>query len=192
MSTDTATEPRALLSVGNYKARADRSSIRFGESKKGGGQIAITFDLCDPKAEGIQDRITWIGNFVGGATAITLDGLYAAGWTGTDLNRLTEGEGIGDVECSLKISHDTNPETGKTYARVDFVNAARSAFAFKKELDANGVANLNEQLAGEIMAARERAAAKGAWGTATRASAGGGVAKGSGEFDPQGLDKIPF
>lgn len=159
MSNDN--EPRALLPAGSYKARADRNSIRFGESKKGGGQIAITFDLTDPKAEGIQERITWIGNFVGGATAITLDGLYAAGWTGSDLNQLSAAEGIGDVECSLKIGHDTNPETGKTYARVEFVNAARAAFAFKKEMDSNGIAALNESIAGEIMAARERAAGKG-------------------------------
>lgn len=177
MSTDN--EPRALLPAGSYKARADRNSIRFGESKKGGGQIAITFDLIDPRAEGIQDRITWIGNFVGGATAITLDGLYAAGWTGTDLNTLSAGEGIGDVECSLKIGHDTNPNTGKTYARVEFVNAQRGVFHFEKEMDANGVANLNDQLAGAIMAARERAASRGA-----NPSSGGAAARAGGGYGP--------
>lgn len=192
MSNDN--EPRALLPAGSYKARADRNSIRFGEASTGAAQIAVTFDLLDPKAEGIQERITWIASFKGGAIPITLDGLCAAGWTGTDLNRLTEGEGIGDVECSLKIGHDTNNETGKTYARVEFVNAARSAFAFKKELDATGIGDLNDRLAGEIMAARERAAGKGGANPSSggRGAPAGGGYGGGGRAPARGAAQRPW
>lgn len=185
-------ESRALLPAGYYRARADKSTLLFGEAKTGNPQIAITFDIIDDKAAGYPNRITWIGTLAGGALTFTLDGIIAAGWTGTDLATLSAAEGVGDVECSLKIDHEENNETGKVYARVSFVNAARKAFAFKKGMDAGALANLGVALAGDVMAARERAVAKGGarpsdGGQSSHTATGGTI---GGDFKKKG--DIPF
>jgi len=196
---------RELLPPGNYRARADKSTVIFGKAKTGSDQVAITFDLLDPKAEGYQQRITWIGTLAGGALDNTLNGIIAAGWVGSDLLAL---DGIGDVECSLKVKHEADQE-GTMRARVDYVNPLSKAFAFKEALDPNGVAALSDRLAGPIMAARQRAASGGRPNpTSGRAGApaGGGYGGGSGrapargaaEWDGTGVDPngsgrdIPF
>jgi len=165
---------RELLPPGNYRARADKSTVTFGKAKTGSDQVAITFDLLDPKAEGYQQRILWIGTLAGGALDNTLNGIIAAGWVGVDLLAL---DGIGDVECSLKIKHEAD-QNGVMRAKVDYVNPLSKTFAFKETLDANGIASLNDRLAGSIMAARERAASGGRGANpssgARSAPAGGG------------------
>ena len=178
---------RELLPPGNYRARADKSTVIFGKAKTGSDQVAITFDLLDPKAEGYQQRILWIGTLAGGALDNTLNGIIAAGWVGVDLLAL---DGIGDVECSLKIKHEADQE-GVMRARVDYVNPLSKAFAFKEALDPNGVAALSDRLAGPIMAARQRAAGKGGGGPtsgARSAPAGGGYGGGgrapAGDYAP--------
>ena len=178
---------RELLPPGNYRARADKSTVIFGKAKTGSDQVAITFDLLDPKAEGYQQRILWIGTLAGGALDNTLNGIIAAGWVGSDLLAL---DGIGDVECSLKIKHEADQE-GVMRARVDYVNPLSKAFAFKEALDPNGVAALSDRLAGPIMAARQRAAGKGGGGPtsgARSAPAGGGYGGGgrapAGDYAP--------
>lgn len=197
--TDAA---RELLPPGNYKARADKSSVRFGAAQSGNEQVAVTFDILDAKADGYQQRITWIGTLAAGALDITLDGLMASGWTGDNLMTL---DGVGDVECSLKVKHEDD-QSGVPRARVAFVNRAGGAFKFKTELDANAVASLSDRLAGPIMAARQRAAGKGGADPSSgpaRAPAGGGYGGGApparrqggggggGNFGPGGKD-IPF
>jgi len=186
--TDTA---RELLPAGFYKARADKSSVRFGAAQSGNEQVAVTFDILDAKADGYQQRITWIGTLAAGALDITLDGLMAAGWTGDNLMTL---DGVGDVECSLKIKHEDDRE-GVPRARVAFVNRAGGAFKFKTELDANAVASLSDRLAGPIMAARQRAAGKGGGGPTSgpaRAPAGGGYGGGGGRAPARGAAQRPW
>ena len=156
-----------ILPAGHYRARADAATLQFGRSQNGNEQVALTFDIIDKKAEG--QRITWIGTFVEGkATEIAVAGLMAAGWTGENL---TAGEGLGSVECSLKVSHKQNEQTGKVFANVDFVNPAGGGFAFKTKLDQGGIVNLESRLGGAVMAAREKAGAPRQQGPAPRRAA---------------------
>lgn len=194
---------RELLPPGNYRARADKSTVIFGKAKTGSDQVAITFDILDPKAEGYQQRITWIGTLAGGALDNTLNGIIAAGWCGENF---LDTAGIGDVECSLKVKHEADQE-GTMRVRVDYVNPLSKAFAFKEGYDPNAVASLSDRLAGPIMAARQRAAGKGSGGPtsgARSAPAGGGYGGGapparqqstgtaSGGNRGRGDDDIPF
>lgn len=173
MSTDN-NQDRIILPAGNYRARADRATVQFGRSKSGNDQVAITFDITDPKADGYPSRMTWIGTFAEGrATEIALDAIMATGWTGEDLLAL---EGVGDAECSIKVSHKQNEQTGTTYANIDFVNRLGGSFAFKEKLDEVAVGDLASRLGGAIMAARERAAGKGGANPSSggRGNGGGG------------------
>lgn len=189
MSTD---QDRIILPAGNYRARADRSTVQFGKAKSGNEQVAITFDITDPKADGYPSRITWIGTFAEGrATEITLDGIMAAGWTGEDLLSL---DGIGDAECSIKVGHKLNEQNGNTYAQVEFVNRLAGSFTFKEKLDDVGVGDLASRLGGAIMAARERAAGKGGANPSSggRGAPAGGGYGGGGQRGGGGDGDIPF
>lgn len=196
---------RELLPPGNYRARADKSTVLFGRAKTGSDQVAITFDILDPKAEGYQQRITWIGTLAGGALDNTLNGIIAAGWCGENF---LDTAGIGDVECSLKVKHEADQD-GIMRVRVDYVNPLVKAFAFKETMDQNGIAAMNERHAGAIMAARQRAAGGGGANPSSgpaRAPAGGGYGGGGapparrqstgtasgGNFVPNKGGNIPF
>lgn len=172
-----------ILPAGHYRARADAATLQFGRSANGNEQVALTFDITDRKAEG--QRITWIGTFAEGkATEIAVAGLMAAGWTGENL---TAGDGLGAVECSLKVSHKQNEQTGKVFANVDFVNPAGGGFAFKTKLDQGGVMALESKLGGAVMAAREKLGAPRQQGPAPRRAASTQAQRGD-AWDGQGAD----
>lgn len=116
-----------MIAEGKYKARP----IAWGlsESKNGHEQFAIGFEIIDGQP---GDTITWYGGFSNDqATDITIKGIKACGWTGSDLSNVD----LPGTEVQLVIIHEEYPAgSGKVNPRVKFINGPGQGI---KQMDPN-------------------------------------------------------
>jgi len=119
-----------LIPKGYYQARAVRVKDRYntevwarwGRTSKGTQQVLVMFEILDEPHQGT--RLAWFGYFTKDTWQRTIESLRHCGFQGDDLatiNRQTL-----DRVVSVKVEHDTSQKSGRTYARVAFVNASTS------------------------------------------------------------------
>lgn len=105
-----------MLPEGTYTAHCVNAQLGF--SKKGSEQIIATFKISDENFKGRE--MTWYGSFSDKAMQYTLDAMKNCGFIGDDYSDLGS---MTRNEISLVIGHEANPNDGKIYARVKFINA---------------------------------------------------------------------
>ena len=117
-----------LIPEGYHQARAVRVRDQYnaevwaqwGRTAKGTHQLLVMFEILDEPYQGT--RLAWFGYFTQASWNRTLESLRHCGFQGDDLatiNRQTL-----DRVVSVKVEHETSQKTGRTFARVGFVNAA--------------------------------------------------------------------
>lgn len=147
---------------GTFRAYAEYDSVSFGTSDGQSEQIAVRLRVSDkdPHREVVGMSILWFGNFLNQqAMDISARALQAMGWDGvspigTEVGHLA-GLG-GDNEVEIVVRHEEY--NGKISAKVKFVNVIAGAFAFKKPLDATGLAKLNGRVMRHLGATAPRQA----------------------------------
>lgn len=114
-----------MIPEGKYKARP--TAWGLSESKNGHEQFAIGFEIVDGSEAG--STITWYGGFVNDmAVDITIKGIKACGWTGSDLSNVD----LPGTEVQLVIVHEEY--NGKVSAKVKFINGPGQGI---KQMDPN-------------------------------------------------------
>lgn len=114
-----------MIPEGKYKARP--TAWGLSESKNGNEQFAIGFEIVEGSEVG--STITWYGGFSNDeATEITIKGIKACGWTGSDLSNVD----LPGTEVELVIRHETY--NGQTRAKVKFINGPGQGI---KQMDPN-------------------------------------------------------
>lgn len=104
-----------MIARGTYTARA--GSFEFGVTAKDSDFVSVEFEIRGGPAH-VGERIGWRGYFTEKTTDRTLESLKHAGWDGRDVMLL---QGLGSRDCQIVVDHEEYD--GKTYARVQWVNA---------------------------------------------------------------------
>lgn len=122
------------------KARAIAGSHVFGVASTGTEQVGMRLSVIDGPRAG--EEFVWYGSFTENSVEITLSGLKAAGWDGSDFANLP---GLGSVDCMLTLQEEERRDSGALYWRAAFINPI--GIAMKEQLDAAGVAALAKRVA---------------------------------------------
>ncbi len=184
---DPSTRPKKpnmlMFSSKGLKAKAKASSIAFGTASNGSIQVALDFEIL-PADDGGPQRaqiysvpeggpqqentlgpvppgtlVRLYGSFSGGAKEYTIDKLRSAGWNGSSLKALSQGQydGLGESECRVAVEIDETDKDGnwrmtgegdrQRFAprmQVTFVN--RAGAAFKEAASVDQLAELDKSL----------------------------------------------
>jgi hypothetical protein len=138
-----------MIPEGYYKARAVKRNeawAQFGRAKTGTEQILMMFRVIDGSHEGVE--LPWFGSFTENTWERTLEGLRYCGFRGDDLTTLNAQKL--DDEVSIKVEHQTNANSGKTYARVAFVNAEGGGVQLSEPMDGNQLRNFAAMMQAKI------------------------------------------
>lgn len=87
-----------MIAEGTYRGIGVKGSEQYGTTTNGNDQIVAGFDLPD-----IGEQVSVFFFFSDKAAPYSIKKLRAAGWTGNDLSNL---EGFGDQECTVRISYE--------------------------------------------------------------------------------------
>lgn len=157
-----------MVKAGNYQARV----VDHDLMKNADGSIknaTVTFEFMD--TEGKASRLTWFGNFNGGAAKITLETLMRLGFEMTSkeqLALLSRGQGEGqdlapiylNTEEDFEIVVEHNTYNGKTSPRIKYINEPGRASLKRMTPDEakvlTGGLNIDADLA-ELLSKRQNA-----------------------------------
>lgn len=137
-----------MLEAGEYRAKAVKAQL--GKSTKGNEQIGVEFELLDFSPQ----HIGWYGSFTEAAFEITMKGLTAAGFKGSDLSDTSWLEGAPEV--ILVVAHEE--WEGKVRAKVKFINGL-GGVNMKDALDGNAAKSFAERMKGKVLAFQSSAGA---------------------------------
>jgi len=107
-----------LINEGKYPARV--IEYQHGISPNTGTEFIRVYFRIETAGRENGQVMRWDGWLTGAAMAQTMRSLTNAGWDGVSLSKP---EGLGSTACELDIIHEENEADGKTYARVNWVNA---------------------------------------------------------------------
>jgi hypothetical protein len=115
------------INEGTHQGRIIDYSIT--STKAGDPQVTILFGI-DP-ADGGHYELQWNGSLKEGkAREITFKALKACGLRGYDIEPLADGVTSGaldtDATVNLVVEYETNPDSGKQYPRIRWINRAAS------------------------------------------------------------------
>lgn len=137
---------------GKYRARCidNPAEARWGRSRNGNEQIALTFALVDEEGHTTSETIDWVGTFDehknkngNSAADFTIQALRNCGWRTDTLEDLS---GINDEEVELDVQWDEYE--GKRRLRVCWVNRPGGRrITFKQPLDPAGRKALSARFA---------------------------------------------
>lgn len=114
---------------GSYRAKAISKDLCFTSTGK--EQVAVGFEVTDGGPQHGR-HITWFGFFTDAAMGYTFEKLRILGWQGSDVSDLS---GIGE-SGEVEIVCGEEQYNGKTYIKVQFINALGSAgMAVKNTMD---------------------------------------------------------
>jgi len=108
---------------GNRRGRAVQ--VATGKNENGKIYVAVLCELAPGSEEGCGARYTWKGWCTSpDNVARTIKTLRTLGWTGTKFTELSRGklEGIGSREVLFVFKVETNPNTGRSYSTIAFIN----------------------------------------------------------------------
>lgn len=110
-----------MVPVGTYKAVA--KSVKCDESReKRTPYVRIMFEIQEGTEAG--QSVEWTGWLTEKTQERTMETIIlTCGWKGNDLSALNDGvmNGI-DGDVFIVVEHEDNPDNGKTYAKVRWVN----------------------------------------------------------------------
>lgn len=132
-----------MLEAGEYRARA--AEARLGFTGTGKEQVAVRFELLDFPGQSITSYHFFSSDK---AIEISMKGLRAAGFRGSDLSDLSSLSGE-TPEVILVVEHETY--NGKTSAKVKFINAA-GGLAMKDALDPAAAKSFAQRMKAKILA----------------------------------------
>jgi len=98
-----------MISPGNYKAKAVKSSVQFGETERGNLQIAVDLDIKNEKGESLGTMTTFLF-FTDASQSYSYERLRALGWQGKGPEEVDNMEGIDANEVEVRV---TQPESYK-------------------------------------------------------------------------------
>lgn len=137
-----------MLAPGEYRARAVKAQL--GKAKSGNEQIGVEFDLLDFNGQ----RIGWYGSFSDAAFDITMRGLTAAGFRGSDVSDTAWLEKAPEV--ILVVEHETWEE--KVRAKVKFINSL-GGVNMKNALVGSDAKTFAQRMKGRVLAFQSSAGA---------------------------------
>ena len=145
------------IKAGKYNATIAGYAIRA--TNKGDPMVSICFAAKD--AEGAVHNVYWNGTFGPNAKDFTIEALLICGLKGNDLAILGKGPAGGGLdmlkELQVSIEYEENPQDGKMYPRVRWINEAGGA-RFKNALpEVEAVSKMRGlNLAGDVAALRNQ------------------------------------
>lgn len=92
--------------------------VQWGRSKEGTKHVLIYFELLDGPNAGTH--LPWFGYFTKNSYERTLKSLRLIGWKGNDVADAAS-QPL-NQKVSVSVGHNENPNNGRTYARIDWVN----------------------------------------------------------------------
>jgi hypothetical protein len=144
-----------MIAVGKYRARC--TSHEHGKSAtKGTRFIRLHFEILSEGHEG--ETIYWDGWITEKTIERFSEALEACGW---DCGSFADVRGLGSIDCQIEVEHETNPENGKVYAKVKWVNKLGGGGKIKEEhlLPKNEKANLDQEFKAALIERRQNRAA---------------------------------
>lgn len=143
-----------MIDEGRYRAHAVAAAL--GRTSKGRDQIAVQFELTDPKGA----RLTWYGFFTDDTFERTVEALRACGWRGEDLDVFAEGKPLpADMKEEVEVVVEHNEYEGKVTARIAWVNSG-GGIALKETMSESEASAFSRRMRGRI-AALDRANGRG-------------------------------
>jgi hypothetical protein len=134
----------AMLSEGTYSARA-QSMTPIRSSEKGTEGIAVVFMILD-EGPFKNKLIEWTGWLSEKTRERTAESLVLCGFDGENEDTIKKNV------VSLEVEHEVNPENGKTYAKVAWVNDPNRARSIHKPLDGAEKSEAFSRLRGLVVA----------------------------------------
>ena len=132
-----------MIEAGTFEARP-LPGAQVGETGKGSMCVGVEFELIDT-----GQHISWYGYFSEKAQERTIESLRFCGWTGTDLDNLSEIGTKEKITVQLVIEHEE--WEGTTRAKVQWVNRG-GGLRLNKPLSGNEAKAFAASMKGAIMA----------------------------------------
>lgn len=130
-----------MIEEGYYDATPITAALGF--TKKETECVGVEFELVDTGA-----HITWYGYFTERSADRTIESLRFCGWTGQDLDNLTE---IGSKKTTVQLVIEHEPWEGKVRAKVQWVNRG-GGLQLSKPLDVNQAKSFAQRMKGAVVA----------------------------------------
>lgn len=132
-----------MLDPGKYRARAIEGAI--GETSTEKEQVTVLFELLDVPGK----TITWYGYWTEATWERTIEALRTMGWTGSDIDDLSELSDPSMPEVYLVIDQEPN-EKGVLREKVKWVNKSAGGLAMKTALEPTKARAFAERVKAQI------------------------------------------
>ena len=131
-----------MIEAGTYEARPITAAL--GSTKGDKPCVGVEFELLDTGA-----HISWFGYFTEKTTERTIESLRFCGWTGQDLDNLSE---IGAKEkLTVQLVIEQEEYEGKVTAKVQWINRG-GGLRLNKPLDGQAAKAFAAQMKGAVVA----------------------------------------
>lgn len=131
---------------GKYRARA--LSWDLGNASTGTPQIGIDFEFLDHPGQTMNAFLY----FTDETFDRTIEALCAMGWTGNDLDNITD---LNRNEVNVTVKAELNPKTNQMEPKIQFVNST-GGVAMKQKMDEGQKKAFAAKFAGRMAQFRQR------------------------------------